>query len=83
MLMFSRIKALKTKERMNPLDYASLGILFGLILSLPLVLLIPLGVYVDKKIGSLPAFILVAFFISLVFSSLMLYRVISELTRKE
>jgi len=81
--MFPKINALKKKERMNVGDYASLGILFGLILSVPLVVLIPLGIYVDKKIGSLPAFLLVAFFVALVFSSLMLYRVISDLLRKE
>lgn len=82
-MLFRHIKKIKQKEQLQWTDYASLGVTFGLILSLPLVILIPAGVYLDKKIGTLPAFILASFFVALAFSSLMLYRVISDVLRRE
>lgn len=77
-MLLRRLAHIKTKERLQWSDYASLGITFGLILSLPLALLIPAGVYLDKTMGTLPAFLLAAFLAALVFSSFMLYRVISN-----
>ncbi len=82
-MLFRHLRHIKEKESLHWTDYASLGVTFGLILSIPLVLLIPLGVFIDKKIGTLPAFILASFFVALAFSSLMLYRVILDVLRRE
>lgn len=81
--MFRRLRDIKAKDRLAWTDYASLGVTFGLILSIPLAVFIPLGVYIDKKIGTLPAFVLLSFFVALAFSSFMLYRVISNVLRRE
>lgn len=79
--MLRRIRTIRERETLAWQDYASLGIVFGLILSLPLVVLLPLGIALDKKMGTLPAFLLGGFFVALAFSSIMLYRVITDVTR--
>ncbi len=56
-----------------------LGIEFGLIIALPLIGLIGLGLWLDKKYGTVPLFILIGLFIALGVSSIMLYKRIQEI----
>lgn len=56
-----------------------LGIEFGLIIALPLIGLIILGLYLDKKYGTVPLFILIGLFVALGISSVMLYKRINQI----
>lgn len=50
-----------------------LGMQFGLIIAIPLLMLIGLGFYLDKKFGTVPLFILIGLFSALAISSTILY----------
>ncbi len=55
------------------------GLEFGLIIAIPLILLIGLGLWLDKKYDTIPVFILSGLFLALGISSYMLYKRINEM----
>jgi F0F1-type ATP synthase assembly protein I len=56
-----------------------LGIEFGLLIAVPLILLLALGFYLDKTFGTVPLFILIGLFLSICISSYMLYKKINPI----
>lgn len=54
----------------------------GLLIALPLVLLILLGIKLDKKLGTTPLFIIVAMISSMVLSTIAIARKIRQLNNK-
>jgi F0F1-type ATP synthase assembly protein I len=56
-----------------------LGIEFGVIIAVPLLLLIALGYYLDKTLGTVPLFILLGLFLSIGISSYGLYKKINAI----
>lgn len=56
-----------------------IGLQFGVIIAVPLVLLICLGLYLDKTFNTIPLFILLGLFTALGISTYGLYRRISEI----
>jgi F0F1-type ATP synthase assembly protein I len=50
----------------------------GYEISIPLVLFVILGVWIDKKLGTLPLFLLLGIFISLITTSLAIAKVIKK-----
>ena len=66
----------KGKLGVNVLE---LGIEFGVIIAVPLLLLIALGYYLDKTLGTVPLFILLGLFLSIGISSYALYKKINAI----
>jgi len=51
----------------------NLGLQFGVIIAVPLLLLLGAGMWVDKNYGTNPAGLLVGFFVAVALSSFLLY----------
>jgi len=71
-------------DRMNrkgtwEVNLLELGIEFGVIIAVPLLLLIALGYYLDTTLGTLPLFILLGLFLSIGISSYGLYKKINAI----
>lgn len=66
------------QKRLNLLE---IGIEFGLIIGIPLVLFIGAGLWADKQLGTVPLFILVGLFAALALSTVMLYKKIKAITQ--
>lgn len=57
-----------------------LGIQFGLIIAIPLLMLIGLGFYLDKRFETVPLFILIGLFSALAISASILYVEIKKIS---
>ncbi|MFH0820653.1 MAG: AtpZ/AtpI family protein [Candidatus Peregrinibacteria bacterium] len=64
---------------MQKISLLEIGLEFGMIIAIPLIALIGLGLYLDKKYGTVPLFILIGLFTALGISSIMLYKKINEI----
>ena len=64
--------------RINLLE---IGLQFGLIIALPLIVLISIGLYLDKTYHTVPLFILIGMFLALGVSTYALYKKINEILK--
>lgn len=65
------------------LNLLEIGLQFGLIIAIPLILFIGIGFVLDKKYDTVPLFILLGLFLALVISTFMLYKKIKEILNNQ
>lgn len=70
---------LKTSKNPLGINLLELGLQFGLIIALPLILFIGIGLYLDKHYQTVPLFIILGLFIALGISTYALYKKINDI----
>ena len=65
------------------LNLLEIGLQFGLIIAIPLILFIGIGLTLDKKYDTIPLFILLGLFLALTVSTVMLYKKIKEILNNQ
>ncbi len=70
---------MENSKKNTGVNLVEIGLQFGIIIALPLILFIGLGFWLDKKYGTVPLFIIIGLFLALAISAYGLYKRIREI----